>query len=117
MKLKEEYFMKYGWTEGCEVCRAKQQGRPRTEQREHKEACRKRIREAMEQDEEGRRILEKDRQRVNRRLAEEVEARATAQQQHSGINPTGSKGRGNRRPGRRQDDGGGRTMGGGGSGP
>ena len=34
MKLKKEYFKKYGWTEGCEGCRVKREGR-RSEQREH----------------------------------------------------------------------------------
>ena len=85
LKMKEEYFKKYGWTEGCEGSRVKPEGRPSNEQRKHKEACRKRIREAMEQDEEGRRILEKDRQRITRRLAEEVERRVRAQADETSL--------------------------------
>ena len=58
MRINNQLLGKYGYTEGCEGCRFKQSGFNET--RGHSEACRSRILEAMDQDEEGRR--HKDRQ-------------------------------------------------------
>ena len=71
MKITARMLAKYGFTEGCEGCRYKQAGLD--ESRNHSEACRTRIEEAMEEDEEGKRNKEAQGERITRRLAERIE--------------------------------------------
>ena len=63
---------KYGYMEGCDGCKQKRigmgVGRP------HSEQCRQRIMDELEKDEEGKRMLEKNDERIMRKMAERVEA-------------------------------------------
>ena len=72
MKVSTEMLEKCGYTEGCEGCRRKRAGMK--EARPHSEACRGRITKALEGDEEGRELLRKDNERLDRRLFEAGEA-------------------------------------------
>jgi hypothetical protein len=71
MKITEKILQDYGFTEGCEGCRFKQAGLG--DGREHSEACRVRLQEAMQESEEGRRKLRKEAERLNMKIAEEME--------------------------------------------
>ena len=61
----------YGYTEGCEGCRAKRANIG--SRRGHSEQCRKRIMEALNGTPQGRAALEREERRINSRLAEMVE--------------------------------------------
>ena len=63
-------LQKYGYTEGCDGCRYKRAGM--REAPSHAEVCRRRMGEAMMEDETDRR-KEEDDERVNWRLAEKME--------------------------------------------
>ena len=63
-------LQKYGYTEGCEGCRAKAAGMT---QKPHGEACRKRIEQALDGDEAGRELRRKNTERENQRIAEKME--------------------------------------------
>ena len=69
MKITDEILRKYGHTDGCTGCKYKKAG---MENRVHSEMCRKRIEEAMEGDEEGRRMSQA-KERENKWLAEQLE--------------------------------------------
>ena len=70
MKITATMLEKYGRTEGCEGCKSKAAG---LNQRPHSEACRSRIEEALEADDEGQVLRRKAVERENQRLAEEME--------------------------------------------
>ena len=63
-------LQKYGYTEGCEGCRAKAGGMT---QKLHREACRKRIEQAHDWDAAGRELCRKNTERENQRIAEKME--------------------------------------------
>ena len=65
MRINNALLAKYGYTEGCEGCRFKSAGLNET--RGHSEVCRRRIWEAMDLDEEGRRHKEAQEERMYRR--------------------------------------------------
>ena len=65
---------KYGYTRGCEGCWIKRAGL--SEPRSHSEACRARILEAMDGDEEGKEKKGREQERVEKRLAEHMEENA-----------------------------------------
>ena len=71
MMITPAMLTKYGYTDGCEACRLRAAGSDR--RAEHSEACRKGLEEAMSKEEGGRERLKKDQDRVNRRMAEQVE--------------------------------------------
>ena len=60
MKITESMLQKFGYTEGCEGCRAKAASMT---QKPHGEACRKRIEQALDGDEAGRELRRKDTER------------------------------------------------------
>ena len=69
-RSEKEMLQELGYTEvcrGCEVKRASLQGN-----REHTEACRKRIKEAIEGTLRGRRAIERQEERINQGMAGEV---------------------------------------------
>ena len=71
VRITPAVLAKYGYTEGCEGCRykrAKMAG-----QRPHSEECRKRIMEALEDDEDGKKAKNRYEERVTNRLALEGE--------------------------------------------
>ena len=70
MKLTGRILEKYGYSENCEGCRYRQAGLG--ESRNHSE-CRRRIEEAMKEDEEGRQERNEQEERINRRIAERME--------------------------------------------
>ena len=70
MKITESMLQKYGYTEGCEGCRAKAAGMT---QKPHGEACRKRIEQALDGDAAGRELRRKNTERENQRIAEKME--------------------------------------------
>ena len=74
MRITAAILEQYGFTEDCEGCRYRRAGL--WESRPHSETCRSRIEQAMNQNDEGRRVLEEQRQRINRRMAEQVEEAA-----------------------------------------
>ena len=53
---------RYGFTEGCQGCRFKQAGLK--DGRGHSETCRTRLMEAMKEDEEGRKVLDRETHRI-----------------------------------------------------
>ena len=57
MKITESMLQKYGYTGGCEGCRAKAAGMT---QKPHGEACRKRREQALDGDEAGRELRHKN---------------------------------------------------------
>ena len=61
MKITEIMLQKYGYTEGCEGCRAKAAGMT---QKPHGEACRKRIEQALDGDGAGRELRRKNTEHV-----------------------------------------------------
>ena len=71
MRISEKLLETYGHTEGCEGCRFKVAGME--DKRPHTEACRQRIEAEMEKDDEGRGLKQRDAERQNHRLAEEME--------------------------------------------
>ena len=71
MKITAHLLQKYGYTDGCDGCRYRRAGLG--EHRNHTEACRTRIETKMEQDEDGRQKKEEDNERINHRIAEEME--------------------------------------------
>ena len=74
IKITAAMLEKYGYTEdNCEGCRRKRAGL--AEQRPHSEGCRNRIHEEMMKDEEGRKHIEKEKERTDRRLAEGLQKR------------------------------------------
>ena len=77
MRINPEMIARYGYMEGCPACDLKRAGL--REPRSHSERCRKRIMEALEKDEEGRRRLQREKERLDRRMAEETELQAEEQ--------------------------------------
>ena len=71
MRITATMLAQHGYTEGCEGCRFRRAGMG--ESRGHTEACRSRIEAAMAGSEAGKRILEEQRLRIERRRAEQVE--------------------------------------------
>ena len=71
MKITASMLEKYGYTSDCEGCRYKRAGLG--EARNHTEACRTRIEEEMCKDEEGRRQKADADERINHRIAAEME--------------------------------------------
>ena len=88
MRITAALLEKYGFSPNCEGCRFRQAGLGET--RGHTEQCRSRIEKAMAQSEEGRRILEEQKERVNRRIAEQVE-RADAAQKSENLESTSKR--------------------------
>ena len=75
MRLNKEILEKYGYTEGCEGCRCQRAG-IRDEKgrgRPHSEICRKRLMEAMEKDEDGRKAIEWEKNRLDNQMAVMIE--------------------------------------------
>ena len=71
MKITQEILHKYGYTEGCDSCRYKSAGFH--ENREHNLECRTRIEKAMMEDTVDREKWEKDNERINSRIAAQME--------------------------------------------
>ena len=71
MRITEALLKQHGFTEGCEGCRFRRAGLGET--RPHTEVCRSRIEAAMSGDDAGKRALEEQRQRLERRRAEQIE--------------------------------------------
>ena len=71
MRITPDLLKKHGYTDGCEGCRFKRAGLEGS--RPHTEVCRKRLAEAMDKDEDGRRKIEKEKVRLDNRMALEVE--------------------------------------------
>ena len=69
MKITESVLQKYGYTEGCEGCRAKAAGMT---QKLYGEARRKRMGQALDGDEAGRELRRKNTERENQRIAEKM---------------------------------------------
>ena len=78
MKITSRMLEQYGFTEGCEGCRFKQAGLE--ESRNHSEVCRKRVEEAIEATEEGKRAKARQDERVNSWIAERMEEADRSQQ-------------------------------------
>ena len=76
MMITPALLEKYGYTDGCDACRNRRAGLK--ERRGHSEICRTRIEEAMQQDEEGQRRRERDKERIDRRMAERIERESEA---------------------------------------
>ena len=72
MKITSALLAKYGYTDNCEGCRYKEAGFEDT--RNHTEACRTRISKALDGDKVGRRYKAEQDLRINRRMAEQIEA-------------------------------------------
>lgn len=88
MRITSHLLHKYGYTEGCDGCRCRRAGLG--EHRGHTEACRDRIEARMEEDEEGRQMKEQSDERINRRIAEEMERadeRKAAEEVRAGAAP------------------------------
>ena len=66
MRITPALLQRYGYTEGCEGCRYKRAGL--ADGRSHSERCRTRIYEAMGESEEGKRVRERDDERLNMRM-------------------------------------------------
>ena len=62
---------KYGYTDNCPGCTAKKRGE--IAKKGHSESCRKRIEELMRQDEEGKKKLKKEDERITTQLARKLE--------------------------------------------
>ena len=71
MKITGTHLEKYGYTDDCEGCKHKRAGM--RDVRPHSEACRKRIEEAMEEDEEGREQKRRNEERINWKIVEGLE--------------------------------------------
>ena len=71
MPITHKEIEKYGFTEGRPGCQAKQRGE--IARRGHSEKCRRRIEEAMRNDEEGKRKMEKTDERITHKLARDLE--------------------------------------------
>ena len=71
MRSTDAMLEEHGYSENCEGCRFKQAGLK--ESRAHTEACRRRIEEAVAQTEDGQKLRDRADQRINQRMAEEVE--------------------------------------------
>ena len=76
MRITEAILKQHGYTDGCEGCRFRRAGLSET--RGHTEACRTRIEAAMAGEEVGRRVLDEQRQRIARRIAEQIERKDRA---------------------------------------
>ena len=63
---------KYGYTDDCEGCRCKRSGRVDV-RADYTEACRGRIEQAMDAEEDGQEKRRKDKMRIDRRMADQVE--------------------------------------------
>ena len=74
MKLTDKIFKEFGYSTDagidCEGCRRHQ---ARMEPMAHSEACRRRLEEAMRSHPDGQKWIQRDDDRINERLAEEVE--------------------------------------------
>ena len=70
MKITESMLLEYGYTEGCEGCRAKAAGMT---QKPHGDASRKRMEHALDSDGGGRELRRKNTERENQRIAEKME--------------------------------------------
>ena len=68
MRITLAILTKYGYTEGCEGCRFKRAGL--SDGRNHSARCRARIMKAMDATEEGKRMRQKDEDRLNRTIEE-----------------------------------------------
>ena len=68
MRITPAILAKYWYTEGCEGCRFKRAGL--SDGRNHSARCRARIMEAMDATEEGKRMRQKDEDRLNRKMQE-----------------------------------------------
>ena len=71
MRITQDMLNKYGYTEGCDGCRYKRAGF--REHREHNPECRARIDKAMHEDEVDKDKWEKNEERINWRMAEQME--------------------------------------------
>ena len=71
MQITAAMIRKYGYTEGCEACLWQQRGVQQT--KGHSEVCRTRVMKEMESDDEGRKKLKKEKERLDRYVAEEIE--------------------------------------------
>ena len=68
MRITPAILREFGYTVGCEGCRYKQAGL--ADGRNHSERCRARIFEALGETEEGKKIRERETERLNRRMEE-----------------------------------------------
>ena len=75
MKISGKLLKKYGYTAGCDGCRYKEAGME--EQRAHSEACRDRIWEALEKDDEGLEEKARQHERMQRQSGEEAGSSAS----------------------------------------
>ena len=80
LKITQAMLIRYGYTEGCEGCGRKRANLP---SRKHSEACRERLVGELNKDEEGRKMLEKEDERITYKIANQLEdndrAEATAE--------------------------------------
>ena len=80
MKITAEMLRKHGYTEGCEGCKFKETG-VKVGARTHSERCRKRIMEAISQEEEGFERIRRDQERMDwRKKAQEQESKGAEQE-------------------------------------
>ena len=80
MRITPEMLIKYGYMEGCPACDLRRAGL--NEPRSHSERCRQRIMEELEKDEGGKRRLQKEKVRLDRRYAEATEPREEVRTEH-----------------------------------
>jgi len=74
MAINTSIMKKYGYTDGCEGCRFHRAGMQDPNARKpHSEKCRTRMREEMMKDEEDKEKIDKDDERLNRKIAEKIE--------------------------------------------
>ena len=71
MKITQRLIDKYGMTEGCQGCAYKGSGLD--DHRGHSQRCRERIEKAIAEDEEEKRVKERQDEKVNQWLAEQLE--------------------------------------------
>jgi len=74
-RINPEMLKKHGYTVGCEGCKFQQSGLKDAfgRGRPHKEECRKRLMEELSKSKEGKAFLEREEERINQKIAMEVE--------------------------------------------
>ena len=83
MKITKRMFEDHGYSEGCEGCRYQRAGM--AEQRVHSEECRAKLVEQMGETEAGRQKIEKQNERMNNWLAEEMAEGNTGMPENEGA--------------------------------
>ncbi len=82
-RINRSDLIAHGYTEGCEQCKFVEENHKSKGGLQHTEACRKRILEAISQSEAGRARLAEYDERVNRNIAERIEAQVNKDQKHA----------------------------------